>query len=594
MIRIKNLVIIAIVLIFSVFNLLADWEVPETGTTGQVNSILENDGVMYAGSSNGVFISINKGKQWIERSGNMTNKDIQSIVSIGNVVYVGTYGAGVYMTTNKGEKWIRKNDGLGNLTIYDLAVEGDSIYAVTDEAGIFMSKDKGETWFSLNNGDIIGIVLYTIEVKDGKVFVGGQFGDIYTTTDYGLTWENIKSGDLFFDVKSIDFKDNKILAGTSSGVFISKDNGQSWKVINTGLKNTNVTQVAFHGDLLWASTKGGGVFISDNDGLSWIPINEGIPGFNVFSLGFSDEYVYAGFQFNPVTRRLLSEISVPEVEPPTLVAPPNDKKNVDTDVTFIWRESQGAMSYLIQVALSDDFTNPIFQKDNVSTTTVNQEFEQGLTYYWRVAANTADGQKKWSEVWSFTTREEQTAPVLLSPADKSVNVSIPIEFIWSKATGTDYYKFQLATDEEFKELITNKQIDEDTSFVYENLEPNTLYYWRVFSVGFDGNEMNKGEFSFTTGDLNSVDDYITDNDLVEIYPNPVADVLSVEFKQNISNATVELISAGGIIVSRVYKGVIHKGMMLSLDKQIARLVPGLYFIRVSGYELNTVNPFVKY
>ncbi len=592
--KFKNIMIIGLVLVLSVLNLSADWEVPETGTSGQVNAILDNNGTLYAGTSNGVFISVNQGYQWIERSGNMTNKDVQAIINIGNAVYAGTYGAGVFVTTDMGEKWTLKNNGLGNLTIYDLAVEGDSIYAVTDEAGVFMSKDKGETWFSLNNGDIIGIVLYTIAVKDGKVYVGGQYGDIYTTADYGLTWENIKSGDLFFDVKSIDFNGDNILAGTSSGVFISKDKGQNWKVINNGLKNTNITQVAFHGDFLWAATKGGGVFISDNEGLSWISINEGIPGLNVYSIGFSDEYVFAGFQFNPVSRRLLSEISVPDVEAPALVSPQNNQKNVDPDVTFIWRESQGAMSYFIQVALSDDFTNPIFQKDKVITNTVRKEFEKGLTYYWRVAANTADGQQKWSEVWTFTTREEQTAPVLISPQNKAVNVPIPTEFIWSSTTGTDFYKFQLAKDPDFKELVANKQIDEDTTFVYDKLDSNKTYYWRVYSVGFDGNEMNTETFSFTSGNVSGIYEYIANNNIIEVYPNPASDVLTVKFNQNISDANIDLLASGGNVVELLYNGLVSEGMTLSFDKQIISLSSGLYFIRIRGNRFNAVIPFIKY
>lgn len=590
---VKSIIFLVVFVIVTSF-VFADWEVPETGTVGQVNSILENGGAIFAGTSSGVYISINSGKQWIERNGEITNKDIQSIVSIGSSVYAGSNGGGVYKTTNLGEKWTTQNDGLGNPFVYALAVDGDSLYAVTDESGVFMSKDRGETWFSLNNGDIIGIVLFSIAVKDGKVYVGGQYGNIYTTTDYGLTWENINKGDLFFDIKSIKFEGDKMLVGTSSGIFYSTDLGVTWKVINSGLKNTNVSQVAFNGDYFYAATMGGGVFISDNEGASWISVNEGIPGMNVSAIGFNDQYVFAGFQFNPVSRRLLSEIKVPVVEPPVLSSPENGQEHVDPEVTFTWKESTGAMSYNIQVALSNDFSNPIFQKDNIKTTSLKQTLERGLTYYWHVAANTADEQKKWSEVWTFTTREEQTAPDLVYPQDNATEIPIPVTFVWTSTKGTFAYNIQISADENFENLIVNKQIQNDTTYTYDNLDEHTLYYWRVYSIGYDDKKMNKSTYSFTSGKTSDVSEYIdNENGMVSLYPNPVKETLNLKFNFSSSNVTIEIYSMKGVKFDDVYRGNVSVGTVINLDKIVTNLTNGMYLIEISDNGKSYIVPFIK-
>jgi photosystem II stability/assembly factor-like uncharacterized protein len=587
-------IFVIVAFIFMPMNIMADWEQPETATVGPITSIASLNNNLYAGSSsNGVYLSVNNGFQWIERNTGITNLDVQSMVVCGDGVYAGTNGAGVFKTTNLGEKWVAKNDGLGNFYVYSLAVEGDSIYAVTDNSGVFMSTDKGETWFSLNNGDIIGIVLYTINVKNGTVYVGGQYGDIYTTSDHGLTWNNIKSGDLFFDVKSIAFKDNMILAGTSSGVVLSKDNGSTWKLINNGLKNTNIMHVDFNGNFLYAATKGGGVFISDNDGVSWIAINEGIPDMNVLTLSFTSEYVFAGTQYNSVSRRKLSEISVPEVEPPLLVTPENGNPSVNPKVTFTWQESVGAESYFIQVALSDNFGNPIFQEDDVKTTTITQDLEKGLLYYWRVAANTANGERKWSEVWSFRIREDQTHPVLIAPADKSKDIAIPVNFIWTKSKGTAYYNIQISKDETFEELIVNKQIENDTTFSYDKLDVETKYYWRIYSVGYDNNKLESSIFTFTTG-VTSVYEYLTQsNNELSLYPNPAGDNLTLKINFETNNADVSLISVEGIVLANVYSGNLSKGFSITLNEYIKALPASVYYIRITSPKKNLIIPFVK-
>ena len=54
----------------------------------------------------------------------------------------------------------------------------------------------------------------------------------------------------------------KVYAGSVYGVFVTEDEGQSWKQVNAGLLNTFVTGLAVSGDQLFASTASGGVFVS--------------------------------------------------------------------------------------------------------------------------------------------------------------------------------------------------------------------------------------------------------------------------------------------------------------------------------------------
>ena len=67
-------------------------------------------------------------------------------------------------------------------------------------------------------------------------------------------------------VRAITFKDNIILAGTSSGVFRSTDNGTIWT--QTNLNNVNVLSLAINGNNVFAGTTKG-IYLSTNNCASW-------------------------------------------------------------------------------------------------------------------------------------------------------------------------------------------------------------------------------------------------------------------------------------------------------------------------------------
>jgi len=579
----------------------ADWETPETGTSGPVGSVVSQGSYVFAGSSSaGVFISANDGNQWIERNEGITTTDVQQMAVIGNSLFAATNGAGVFKSVNSGESWTVKNNGLGNYSVYSLFANNSNLYAVTDESGVFMSSDEGENWISLNNGDIIGIICYTVTESNGKVYVGAQFGNLYTTTDLGATWENLKSGPLAFNIKSIDIKDDKILVGTNSGVFISDDSGSNWRVLNAGLKSFDIKQVKFVTnnsiEYIYAATNGGGIYISENYGVSWVAVNQGLQDLNILSFGFHGEYIFAGSQFSPVARRKMSEMVVPEVKPPVLVSPIDNSENNSPNVTFIWKESDGAKSYTLQIARSTDFSNPIVEKGDLQTPTANQTLEKGLQYYWRVAAISDKNEKKWSEVWMFTTRDEQAAPILVSPSNMESNVSRKPTFSWEPSTGTVSYQIQVSKNDEFTELIFNQvNIATTSTTMDDELDESTIYYWRIASVGFDEEKMLSETWSFSTGEYNSVYEYLSNgkDSKIQLYPNPVTQEMNLRFNTSFDKIVLSIISLNGEVISKIHFDSISASAELNLDGQIQNLLPGMYMVQINSVKSKLIIPFIK-
>lgn len=65
----------------------------------------------------------------------------------------------------------------------------------------------------------------------------------------------------------------KIIAGTWGGLYISTDNASNWKPANNGLTNLSINDIIFVDNTLYVTTNGGGVYYSTNEGSKWIPIN---------------------------------------------------------------------------------------------------------------------------------------------------------------------------------------------------------------------------------------------------------------------------------------------------------------------------------
>ncbi len=87
-------------------------------------------------------------------------------------------------------------------------------------------------------------------------------------------------------VSALAVSGTNLFAGTGQGVFLSADNGASWREVNTGLDCREVRCLAVIGGNLFAGTNWfdvppqlsiGGVYSSADNGQNWVPANSGLP-----------------------------------------------------------------------------------------------------------------------------------------------------------------------------------------------------------------------------------------------------------------------------------------------------------------------------
>lgn len=228
---------------FSGITGLSSWSDSSTGLTYRIQAIYSFNGLVFAGSLDGIYISADNGVTWSQTA---VIDPIMCFTSIGNTIFAGTgdledpyTGYGIWSSTDNGLTWATVNTGLTDLRVHCLTVKGTDIFAGTYGGGIFRSSNNGASWIAVNTGLPLSYsyLVLSLAVSGTNIFAGTYAG-IFVSTN-GVSW-TLSSGGLIGDslaVYSLAVMDDKIFAGTGGGAYISIDGGVNWTSINNNLTN---------------------------------------------------------------------------------------------------------------------------------------------------------------------------------------------------------------------------------------------------------------------------------------------------------------------------------------------------------------------
>ncbi|NJN42503.1 MAG: hypothetical protein HC811_10045 [Flammeovirgaceae bacterium] len=159
-----------------------------------------------------------------------------------------------------------------------------------NDGPIHVTKDGGKTWSNVTPKNVpSGGRVDCVEPsqhKEGKAYAAilrYQLGDwkpyIVKTTDFGNQWTIITNGiPSDYPVRTVredPVKEGLLYAGTEYGLFISMDDGATWKSFQQNLPVTPVTDIRIFRDDLILSTMGRSFWIMDNISplRSWTGLN---------------------------------------------------------------------------------------------------------------------------------------------------------------------------------------------------------------------------------------------------------------------------------------------------------------------------------
>lgn len=256
--------------------------------------------IFFTADEYGVFCLIRDSSDWKQLEVG-DNKYVTSlIINSKGDLFAGIKGGSVFRSTDNGNSWteheIFKVGRFSETSISDLAVNSsDYLFAAGSDLGVFCSKDNGLTWkkdsIGLNVKPITSLCLDT----DDNLFATTGLG-IFFSSDNGSTW--IKKNRKDIDLKLIKIvSSGDIIAGAPDGsVYLSKNNGEDFIPINSGLMNTKLKALAVDSKgNIFAGIVGKGVVRSEDNGYNWDEVNQGLSNYNITCLLVnSNDWIFAG------------------------------------------------------------------------------------------------------------------------------------------------------------------------------------------------------------------------------------------------------------------------------------------------------------
>lgn len=123
---------------------------------------------IYLGTTEGLLISSNNGKNWNADKDTLSKLSINALACIGNNIFAGT-NKGLYQSTNKGKNWIHVNSSLQISYVNALKIKGNLIFVGTKD-GVFRSTNNGTSWTEKSYGFQRGTKVQQIGILGDYVF----------------------------------------------------------------------------------------------------------------------------------------------------------------------------------------------------------------------------------------------------------------------------------------------------------------------------------------------------------------------------------------------------------------------------------------
>ena len=198
----------------------------------------------------------------------------------GRYIYAMT-NYGVFRSTNYGKKWEPHNVFLSYPQVA-ISTKDEIIY-ISSGTGLFSSDNHCDSWSSIWDTYKIGAQIETkdslyyepfirsLAIQDSLIFVGTSNG-IYLSTNEGRSWKRI-----YYDVNSpeicsIATSNKTIIAGTSKGIIYSTNYGNSWirNTLADSINEIKINNISVIGNFIFAiSNDKQLVFSSTDNGNSW-------------------------------------------------------------------------------------------------------------------------------------------------------------------------------------------------------------------------------------------------------------------------------------------------------------------------------------
>lgn len=461
------------------------WSTSYDSPEDDVYSLAVYNNKLYAGTGANGKIYVFDGSSWSENYDSPEAR-IYSLAVYGSKLYAGTASGGKIYVFD-GSTWSENYDSPES-SVQSLAVYNDKLYAGTGSNGKIYVFD-GSTWSE--NYDSPESYVYSLAVYGSKLYAGtGANGRIYVFD--GSSWSVSYDG-YWNDTRSLVVYNNRLYADGGQYGEIYVFDGSDWS-LSYDTDESNIYSLEVFGSKLYAGgSSEGKIFVFD--GSTWSTSHDSSEVV-IYSLEVYNDKLYAGTGPNGVIltyEEVAFDFSV-SASPDNLTLARSDSTTSTITINLVSGTAQtvslsGAWVTAptgVSASFSPSSGTPTFSS-TLTLTTTSTASAGNFTY--RVTGS-GGGLTRTDEI-AVVIAAPPSVPSLVSPGNGTSIDTLTPTFDWSDVAGAESYTLEIATDNNFSNIVRTKSATESTATLSETekLSYGTHYYWRV-----------RGTSDFGTGD----------------------------------------------------------------------------------------------
>lgn len=230
-----------------------------------------HEGVVFAGTTDGLLKSDNGGKLWRKVSGDSVRAMAFDPLVDGRVFFAASNGVGLLVSNDEGSTMRESNVGFTNRSFTTLTGAGAALYSSSvyeaGTGGVYRTENLALRWVHAGGPAGDELVQMAAAPDDAKHLYAAGYHGLFESRDGGVTWVTRKSpGDSTQVTALLPLTGGVLLAGTASGLFRTAD-AMNWNLAAGG---SIQSMQQSGGRLVTALTSMGGMR-SDDAGATWKP-----------------------------------------------------------------------------------------------------------------------------------------------------------------------------------------------------------------------------------------------------------------------------------------------------------------------------------